>query len=274
MVQIRDMTEKQRIVVVGNGMVGHKLVQELVESGLPDGMTVTTFCEETAMAYDRVGLSGWFDGKTSEDLSLVEPGFYEKEGLEIFVGEKVAEIDRERKVVISDKGREIGYHKLVMATGSVPFVPPVRGRALKGVHVYRTLEDLEKIAADAKFAKAGVVLGGGLLGLEAANAVKNLGLNSHVLQLGARLMNVQIDDVGGQLLRNKIEALGVRVHLNAATDRIEGDEEGRAKKLVLADGREIEAELVVFSCGIESMLMTFCSLSTLWLYHLIATVIE
>ena len=242
---------KSRIVVVGNGMVGHKFLACLFEQGGLADFEVVTFCEEPQLAYDRVGLTSFFEGKSPEDLSLVEEGYYQRDGLTVHLGQKVDRIDRTRKVVISDTGTEVAYDKLVMATGSVPFVPPVRGRALKGVHVYRTMTDVEAIKADAVHAQSAVVLGGGLLGLEAANAVHNLGLKSHVLQLGDRLMNVQVDAVGGDLLRRKIEALGVQVHLNATTDRIEGDADGRAQKVVLADGQEIPAEMVIFSCGIK-----------------------
>ncbi len=237
-----------RIVVIGNGMVGHRLVEYLAPS--LGEMTVTVFGEEPRPAYDRVGLTSFFDGKSADDLSLVKPGFYNQENLRLITGDKVVTIDREKKEVVSMAGERVAYDKLVLATGSKALVPPVPGREASGVFVYRTIEDLEAIQERAKTSKVGVVLGGGLLGLEAANALKKMGLEAHVLQLAPRLMNVQVDESGGALLKRLIEDLGVKVHVNANTDKIVSTEADGVTALDLVGGKSIPADLVVFSCGI------------------------
>ena len=140
------------------------------------------------MAYDRVGLSTYFVGKTREDLSLVEEGFYADNGWKSTLGTKQPKSIENPKRVISEKGRQVQYDQLVLATGSFPFVPPIEGREQKHIHVYRTFEDLEAIKSSAAVSKSGVVLGGGLLGLECANALKNLGLEAHVVEFGPSLM--------------------------------------------------------------------------------------
>ncbi|HIQ40756.1 MAG TPA: nitrite reductase (NAD(P)H), partial [Sulfurivirga caldicuralii] len=162
---------KQTLVVVGNGMVGHNFVEKLVDANLLDHFEVHIFGEEPRPAYDRVYLSSYFSGKSADDLSLVPPGFYEQHGIHAYLGDPVVDIDRRKKIVYSEKGREIRYDKLVMATGSVPFVPPIDGNDREDCLVYRTIEDLEMIEAKAKASKVGVVVGGGLLGLEAAKAL-------------------------------------------------------------------------------------------------------
>jgi nitrite reductase (NADH) large subunit len=205
-----------QLIVVGNGMVGHKVIDLLAGSDRPEARAfeITTFCEEPRLAYDRVHLTSFFEGRTAAELSLVEPGAYDRAGVTAHVGERAVSIDRAAKTVTSSSGRVLRYDKLVLATGSAPFVPPVPGRNRPGCFVYRTIEDLEGIAAYAGKAgvKVGAVIGGGLLGLEAANALKQLGLETHVVELAPRLMAVQLDDAAGAVLRARIEALGVQVH--------------------------------------------------------------
>jgi len=213
---------KQKIVVIGNGMVGHNFIEKLVASEGYSGFEVHTFCEEPRVAYDRVYLSSYFSGKTAEDLSLVKPGFYEENGVKIYMNDKAVDIDLKAKTVTSDAGVTIAYDKLVMATGSYPFVPPIKGNDRPGCLVYRTIEDLEMIQAEADKGKIGVVVGGGLLGLEAAKALRDLGLETHVVEFAPRLMPVQLDDGGAALLKRKIENLGVRVHCSKATTLISG----------------------------------------------------
>src|SRR5205807_922091 len=149
---------------------------------------ITAFCEESRPAYDRVGLTSFFAGKSAEALSLVEPGRYEAASIELLVGDRAVAIDREARVVTSARGRTVAYDQLVLATGSYPFVPPIPGRDAPGCFVYRTIEDLEAIRAWATRARVGVVVGGGLLGLEAANALRQLGLATHVVEFAPRLM--------------------------------------------------------------------------------------
>ena len=241
---------KQKIVVIGNGMVGHNFIEKLVASEGYDNFEVHTFCEEPRVAYDRVYLSSYFSGKTAEDLSLVEPGFYEENGVTIYINDKAVAIDREQKLVTSESGVKIEYDKLIMATGSYPFVPPIKGNDREGCLVYRTIEDLDAMKDVAAKGKVGVVVGGGLLGLEAAKALVDLGLETHVVEFAPRLMPVQLDDGGAALLKRKIENLGVTVHTSKATTEII-DGEHCINKMVFADGEELETDMVLFSAGIR-----------------------
>jgi nitrite reductase (NADH) large subunit len=241
---------KQNLVVIGNGMVGHKFLERMVGKGATQNWTLITFCEESRVAYDRVNLSSFFNGSTAEDLSLVEPNFYQDNGIEIYVGDKANRIDPTLKRVVSEKGVVIQYDKLVLATGSYPFVPPIQGKDTEGTFVYRTIDDLEAIAAYAKSCRTGVVIGGGLLGLECANALKNLGLETHVVEFMPRLMPVQVDDAGGTILKQKIEDIGVSIHTSKSTSEIVS-EAGRVHKMVFADGTELQTDMIVFSAGIR-----------------------
>ncbi|MGZ8185657.1 MAG: nitrite reductase large subunit NirB [Methylobacter sp.] len=244
------MSAKQTLLVIGNGMVGQSFLASLVESGTNDHYKIVTFCEEPRAAYDRVHLSSFFSGKTAQDLSLVEPGFFEQNGITIYIGDKAARIDRDNKTVTSVQGVTIHYDKLVLATGSYPFVPPVPGHKRQQCLVYRTIEDLEAMAAAAKTGKVGTVVGGGLLGLEAAKALKDLGLETHVVEFAPRLMAVQLDDAGGAMLRHKIEQLGVIVHTGKNTSIIT-DGEHCVNKMCFTDGEELETDIVLFSAGIR-----------------------
>ncbi|REH38985.1 assimilatory nitrite reductase (NAD(P)H) large subunit precursor [Paraperlucidibaca baekdonensis] len=236
-----------RVVVIGNGMVGQRFLEELVARELSADITV--FCEEPRAAYDRVQLSSYFSGASADDLSLVAPDFFSAHGIRLMLNESALRIDRERQLVIGSNGSEVPYDTLVLATGSFPFVPPIEGNDREACHVYRTLDDLDAIAASAKTSRSGVVIGGGLLGLEAAKALKDLGLETHVVEFAPQLMAVQLDVQGGVVLRDKIEALGVSVHTGKATQRIEAGDAQR-HRLVFADG-ELETDLVLFSAGIR-----------------------
>lgn len=246
-----EQLTRRTLVVVGNGMVGHKLVETLVERGATAEWDIVTFCEESRMAYDRVGLTSFFSGTSAEELSLVEPGFYEHSGLQIHVGDAVVAIDRAARQVESAKGKIIAYDALVLATGSYPFVPPVPGHDLPGCFVYRTIDDLEAIREAAVGARAGAVIGGGLLGLEAAHALKTLGLETHVVEFAPRLMPVQIDDAGGGFLRRRIEETGVRIHTGMQTSEVLAGGEGRVKGLRFVDGDDLPIDILVFSAGIR-----------------------
>ena len=169
-----------KVVVVGNGMVGHHYVEQLVASEVEAHITVIG--GEARPAYDRVHLSEVFSGRTPEDLAMTTRDHYREIGVDALFGDFVASIDRDNKTVITESGKQYAYDKLVLATGSYPFVPPVKGNDLEPCLVYRTIDDLGMIQAQAKDRKIGVVVGGGLLGLECANAVKNLGLETHVVE--------------------------------------------------------------------------------------------
>ncbi|WP_096084508.1 nitrite reductase large subunit NirB [Agaribacterium haliotis] len=241
---------KQRIVVVGNGMVGHKFIDNLINHEDADNYDVITFSEEPRLAYDRVQLSAYFSGSTAEDLMLTSEGYYQENGVNYVLNDKVVSLDTSAKKVVTASGREEAYDKLVLATGSYPFVPPIPGKDQEHCLVYRTIEDLEAITASAKESKTGVVVGGGLLGLEAANALKNLGLQTHVVEFAPRLMAVQLDEGGGELLRSKIEALDVQVHTEKNTKEIVAGENARYR-MNFADGSFLETDMILFSAGIR-----------------------
>ena len=241
---------KQTLVVIGNGMVGQHFLTSFVTGSGKDEYEIVTFCEEPRPAYDRVHLSEFFSGKTAEDLSLVDSNFFEQHNITIHIGDKAAKICRASKTVVSEKGITIRYDKLVLATGSFPFVPPVPGHDRAHCLVYRTIEDLIAIRESAKTGKVGVVVGGGLLGLEAAKALTDLGLQTHVVEFAPRLMTVQLDEAGGAMLRRKIENLGVTVHTGKNTSLISEGEQC-INKMCFADGDELETDIVLFSAGIR-----------------------
>ena len=238
-----------KIVVIGHGMVGHKFLESLAEAGLAHAQ-VTVLCEEPRPAYDRVHLSEFFAGKSADDLSLVAPGFFDREGLLLRLNTRATAIDRAAKTVTTAAGDVLPYDKLVIATGSYPFVPPVPGKDRADCFVYRTIEDLEAMTECGTRSRSGVVIGGGLLGLECAKALRDLKLDTHVVEFAPRLMAVQVDDAGGAMLRRKIEELGVGVHLSKNTVEITDGEQAR-HRLVFADGSHLETDMVVFSAGIR-----------------------
>ncbi len=244
-----------KLVVIGNGMVGHKLLEELADvPNLVQKLEITVLCEEPRPAYDRVHLSEFFSGKTADDLSLVQPGFFDRDKLTLKLNAKAIGIDREAKLVQLEDGETVAYDRLVLATGSYPFVPPVPGRDRDGCLVYRTIEDLEAMTAWGRKSKVGVVVGGGLLGLECAKALKDMGLQTHVVEFAPRLMTVQVDDMGGRLLRRKIEALGVTVHTGKNTLEIvdgAGLGVGGRHAMKFADGSQLQTDMIVFSAGIR-----------------------
>ncbi|WDY59268.1 nitrite reductase large subunit NirB [Pseudomonas sp. PSKL.D1] len=241
--------QRERLVIIGNGMVGHHCVEQLVERGALARFELHVFGEERQRAYDRVHLSEYFSGSCAETLALCGQGFYGDNGVHLHLGQAVLEIDRERCEVVTGEGR-YGYDQLVLATGSYPFVPPIEGSSGNARLVYRTLDDLDAIRTAASEARRGVVVGGGLLGLEAANALKSLGLEAHVVEFAPRLMPVQLDNEGGAALKAQIEALGVGVHLSRATQSISAGETYRYR-MNFDGGEHLETDLIVFSAGIR-----------------------
>ncbi|HCH4570255.1 TPA: nitrite reductase large subunit [Vibrio parahaemolyticus] len=242
---------KLKLVVIGNGMVGHRYIEDLVEKADVSQMDITVFCEEPRVAYDRVHLSSYFSHHTADELSLVKEGFYEKHGINMLIGERAININRENRIVYSSTGREVQYDKLILATGSFPFVPPIKGHESKDCFVYRTIEDLKAIEACAKKSKSGVVIGGGLLGLEAAGALKALGVETHVVEFAPKLMAEQLDLAGGNQLRQKIERMGVNVHTSKNTLEIAAEGKNARNVMRFADGTELETDFIVFSAGIR-----------------------
>ncbi|WP_083001605.1 nitrite reductase large subunit NirB [Halomonas sp. GT] len=243
------MATPTKLIIIGNGMVGHHLAEQLVESGALERFEVTIFGEERHRAYDRVHLSEYFSGRDAESLALCEADYYTTHGITLRSGEAVTRIDRKQQAVITAQG-SYPYDQLVLATGSFPFVPPIPGNDSEGCLVYRTLDDLDAIQAAAENATNGVVVGGGLLGLEAANALRDLNLDTAVVEFAPRLMPMQVDNEGGELLKEKIEALGVQVLTERATQRIEPGETSRLR-MVFQDDKVLETDLIVFSAGIR-----------------------
>ncbi len=239
---------RRTLVVVGHGMVAHRFVQAAIERGLTETHDVVVVGEERRPAYDRVALTSYFE-VGADELSLLPSGTYDDPRVRLVTGTEVTGLDAATRTVLLADGEVLGYDELVLATGATPFVPPIPGKDLPGCFVYRTIEDLEAIRAAAAGATVGAVVGGGLLGLEAANALSQLGLETHVVEMAPRLMAVQVDDAGGAMLTRHIEKLGLTVHTGAATEAVLGDT--HVTGLALRDRDPVAAEVVVFSAGIR-----------------------
>ncbi|WP_373513979.1 nitrite reductase large subunit NirB [Persicitalea sp.] len=250
-----NTNKTKHIVVVGNGMVGYKFCEKLlgrIESQAESHFeyNVTVFGEEPRAAYDRVHLSSYFDGKSADDLLLAPVSWYEENAISLYLSDPVVAIDREARTVRSHHGHVVNYDYLVLATGSGAFVPPISGVEKEGVFVYRTIEDLEMMDSYAKRARKGAVIGGGLLGLEAAKALLDLGMSeAHVVEFAPRLMPRQIDAAGSDLLQNQLEELGLHVHLSKSTREITG--EGCINGLQFEDGEKLDVDMLVISAGIR-----------------------
>ncbi|HEX3727005.1 MAG TPA: nitrite reductase large subunit NirB, partial [Pirellulales bacterium] len=241
--------DRKTIVVVGNGMVGLRFCEKLVEFDTTRMYRVVTFCEEPRAAYDRVGLTTFFAHRDAEKLMLARQEWYQEQGIELHIADRACSIDRNRQLVRSEKGVEIAYDFVVLATGSFPFVPPVPGIDKRGVFVYRTIEDLERIIDFARQSRRCAVLGGGLLGLEAARAAHELGLETHVVEFSQRLMPRQIDETGSKTLVKRIESMGVRVHLGMSSKEVHGN--GVVERLEFADGQSLDLDMIIVSAGIR-----------------------
>lgn len=239
------------IVVVGHGMVGQRFLEALAERGATGRTRVVVLCEEPRPAYDRVHLTSYFEGRTPDELTLVPDDFMRRHDIELYVDDPAESVDRAARTVTARSGRTFAYDTLVLATGSYPFVPPVPGKDTPGCFVYRTIEDLLAIEEYAKTATTGAVVGGGLLGLEAAGALRGLGLDTHIVEFAPRLMPVQVDEGGGAALLRTIENMGLTVHTGVGTQEITAGEEGRVSGMTLSDSSHLSTDLVVFSAGVR-----------------------
>jgi nitrite reductase (NADH) large subunit len=251
-----------KIVIVGNGMVGFKFCEKLLRYS-PKDFEITVFGEEPRPAYDRVHLSEYFAGKSADELQLASETWYSENGIRLRLCDPVQEIDRSTKTIRSFQGISQPYDLLVMATGSAAMVPPIHGTEKKGVFVYRSIEDLDLIREYAKNAKKAAVLGGGLLGLEAAKAMLDLGIKkTHVIEFASRLMPRQLDEAGAAILKNKLTALGLSIHTHKHTYQVLG--EGRVSGIQFADESELSVDLLVISTGIKARdeLAVQCGLET------------
>lgn len=240
---------KEKLIIIGNGMVGYKLCEKIVSKGLSDRFDITVFGEEPYVAYDRVHLSSYFDGAKFEDLQMAPRSWYEENSIKLLTSNPIIDIDLASKTVIAQKGDKISYDKLVFATGSGAFVPPVKGVEKEGVFVYRTIEDLDMISSYAAKCKTGTVIGGGLLGLEAAKALMDLNLKASVVEFAPRLMPRQVDEKGSEVLLKKLEKLGLSIYLNKNTSQFTGV--GAVDGLEFADGSSFDTDMVVISAGIK-----------------------
>ncbi|MFD7168571.1 nitrite reductase large subunit NirB [Streptomyces violascens] len=232
-------------------MVGQRFLEALAERGATGRTRVVVLCEEPRPAYDRVHLTSYFEGKTPDELSLVPDDFMGQHGIELYVDDPAESVDRAARTVTARSGRTFAYDTLVLATGSYPFVPPVPGKDTPGCFVYRTIEDLLAIEEYAKTATTGAVVGGGLLGLEAAGALRGLGLDTHIVEFAPRLMPVQVDEGGGAALLRTIENMGLTVHTGVGTQEITAGDEGRVSGMTLSDSSHLSTDLVVFSAGVR-----------------------
>ncbi|MCX5382614.1 nitrite reductase large subunit NirB [Streptomyces sp. NBC_00083] len=232
-------------------MVGQRFLEALAERGATGRTRVVVLCEEPRPAYDRVHLTSYFEGRTPDQLGLVPDGFLREHGIELYVDDPAESVDRAARTVTARSGRTFAYDTLVLATGSYPFVPPVPGKDLPGCFVYRTIEDLLAIEAYAKTATTGAVVGGGLLGLEAAGALRGLGLDTHIVEFAPRLMPVQVDEGGGAALLRTIENMGLTVHTGVGTQEITAGAEGHVNGMTLSDSSHLSTDLVVFSAGVR-----------------------
>jgi nitrite reductase (NADH) large subunit len=237
----------KHVIVVGNGMVGYKFCEKLRSQSKE--IEITVYGEEPRPAYDRVHLSSYFSGTTAEELLMAPASWYSENNIQLFTGELITTIDRGNKIVKTHSGKTNHYDYLVLATGSSAFVPVVEGVERHGVFVYRTIEDLNQIIEYGKKTKRAAVLGGGLLGLEAAKALVDLGQETHVVEFASRLMPRQIDEAGSAILSYKLSQLGITIHTNKSTKKIAGN--GKLEGLEFGDGTTLPVEMLVISAGIR-----------------------
>ncbi len=251
-----------KIIVIGNGMVSYKFCEKLIATSFAS-IEVIIFGEEIRPAYDRVHLSEFFAGKTADDLLMAPVSWYAENNIQLHTGDPIQNIDRANKSVHSFKGITVKYDVLILATGSSAFVPPIPGIEKDGVFIYRTIEDLEMMAAYAKKAKTGAVIGGGLLGLEAAKAMIDLGItDTHVIEFAPRLMPRQIDEAGSNILQTKLQTLGLKIFTNKNTAAILGD--AHITGMQFSDDTKIDVDMLVISAGIKPRdeLAKLCGLET------------
>ena len=243
--------KKQKLVLVGNGMAGVRTLEELLKID-PDLYEITVFGAEPHPNYNRILLSPVLAGEqTVEEIVLNPWSWYEENGITVYANRKVTEIDRVKRVVRADDGTEAAYDRLLLCTGSNPFMLPVPGAKLEGVIAYRDIADTNTMIETAKTHKHAVVIGGGLLGLEAANGLMLRGMTVTVVHVNAWLMERQLDDVAGGMLRKSLEDRGLKFRLNAHTQELVGNDAGRVSAIRFKDGTEEPADLVVMAVGIR-----------------------
>ncbi len=254
--------QMKKVIVIGNGMVGYKFCEKLRARADGTEIALTVYGEEPIPAYDRVHLSEYFESRSEDKLLMASRSWYEENDIQLITSQLVTGVDRSNKQIVTHTGTTDTYDYLIMATGSRAMVPSIKGVEKKGVFVYRTIEDLEQIIGYAQNVPSGAVLGGGLLGLEAAKALMDLGLQTQVIEFAPRLMPRQLDEAGSGMLQSKIESLGIQILLNKNTREIHGN--GQLDSLAFADGTRLQTDMLVISCGIVSRdeLAQTCGLET------------
>ena len=238
-----------KITIIGNGMVGQRLCEKLVDLKMPN-LSLSVFGEEPITAYDRVHLSEYFAGKSVKELCIKPMSWYKENNIQLYLGNPILEIDRDSQCVTALEGQIVYYDYLIIATGSAPFIPNMYGTDKSGVFMYRTIEDLNMIEKYAASCKTGVVIGGGLLGLEAAKALLDLGIKDiKIVEFSQRLMPRQIDNEGSDALKNKLKELGITTLNNKNTMAILGNES--IHSLIFADGSTLSTDIAIISAGIK-----------------------
>lgn len=245
-------SSNDHLVVIGNGMASHRLIEALVKQPTRP-QRITVIGAEPSPAYNRILLSPLLAGEMQQEaLTLRDTQWYAEQGVTLILGEKVEMLDRARQTLTTDSGRSLDYDHLVIATGSRPALPDVPGIELEGVHGFRNLQDAESLEAIAQRGGDAVVIGGGLLGLEAAEGLRKRGsdINVSVLQRSERLMNRQLDTTAAHLLKDTLTQRGLQIITGAQLARLESDALGRVAKVHLADGRQLNASSVIVAAGI------------------------
>ena len=240
--------KKKQVLVIGNGMSSFRFCEKLLEYDAHHEYSITVLGDELIPAYDRVSLSSLFSGKGDSDLILAESRWYNYYKIDLKLGSRAVSIDRKNKTVTTQGGKIYSYDKLVIATGARPHVPNIGGTDLEGVHVYRTSDDAYAIRNESRQASNAVIIGGGLLGLEAAEACRELGLETTVIEREPFLLASQLDEIAGGLLDQKIENLGIHLRLNEHVQAIEGS--GKVERVIYESGESVSADLVVIATGI------------------------
>ncbi|WP_144547985.1 nitrite reductase large subunit NirB [Bacillus sp. X1(2014)] len=241
--------KKQKLVLIGNGMAGVRCIEEILQEA-PELFEITIFGSEPHYNYNRIQLSAVLQGGTTFDaITINDQNWYNEQNIALYTGETVIKIDSQNQLLLTDKSREISYDRLIIATGSMPFLLPIPGNDKDGVITFRTIEDCQKMIDTAKSYKNAVVIGGGVLGLEAAKGLLNLGMDVTVVHNGRNLMERQLDEAAAKLLQTELEKQGLRFLFEKETKEICGRK--RVERLSFKDGTETAADLVVMAVGVR-----------------------
>lgn len=240
--------DKQKLILVGNGMAGMRCIEEILKHA-PDSFEITIFGSEPHVNYNRIQLSAVLQGTTFEDITINERAWYHEQNIRLYTGETVIKIDTGKQVVITDINRVVSYDRLILATGSLPFILPVPGADLEGAITFRTIEDCQKMMGTAKRYQTAVVIGGGVLGLEAAKGLLNLGMEVTVVHNGRNLMDRQLDETAAKMLQQELEQQGMSFLFEKETLEFTG--KSRVERVGFMDGTQIAADLVVMAVGVR-----------------------